>query len=73
MKRRYLFSACCLISLLSVLTAQAQVTYLERSWDDAGKQVKTETKTRNDCREFTGDRHNDNETLKSGWYVVKVQ
>ena len=71
MKRRYLFSACCLISLFSVLTAQAQVTYLERSWDSAGKQVKTETKTRNDCREFTGDRHNDNETLKSGWYVVK--
>ena len=71
MKRRYLFSACCLISLFSVLTAQAQVTYLERSWDDAGKQVKTETKTRNDCREFTGDRHRDNETLKSGWYVVK--
>ena len=71
MKRRYLFSACCLISLFSVLTAQAQVTYLERSWDSAGKQVKTETKTRNDCREFTGDRHRDNETLKSGWYVVK--
>ena len=71
MKRRYLFSACCLISLFSVLTARAQVTYLERSWDSAGKQVKTETKTRNDCREFTGDRHRDNETLKSGWYVVK--
>ena len=73
MKKRYLLYVCCLAGLFSqsAVQAQAQVTYLERSWDSASKQVKTETKSRTDCKEITGKKGEDWEGLGNGWYVMK--
>ena len=71
--KQYLLYVCFLSVLFSQSTvqAQAQVTYLERSWDSASKQVKTETKSRTDCKEITGKKGEDWEGLGNGWYVMK--
>lgn len=53
-----------------VLTAQAQVNYLERSWDSEKKQVVTVNRTCTSFKEITGE-NSVREHFGSGWYVVK--
>ena len=59
-------SLCCLLAL----TAQAQVNYIERSWDAGKKQVVSQTKTCTTYKELTGEELT-RETFGPGWYVVK--
>ena len=51
---------------ITVFAADESVTYIERSWDAAGKKVVEETKTAS-ATAITGSET----TLNGGWYVVK--
>lgn len=66
MKKRYLFSFCCLLAL----AAQAQVNYIERSWDAGKREVVSQTKTCTTFQELTGE-NSARDSYGSGWYVVK--
>ena len=65
--RKYFLVLCCLLTM----TAQAQVDYLERSWDAERKQVITQKRTCNTFKEITGNLANIRDTYGSGWYVIK--
>ena len=65
--RRYLFALCCLMTL----TVNAQVKYLERSWNAEKREVTTLEKTCTSFKEITGSQPNIRENFESGWYVVK--
>jgi hypothetical protein len=62
---------CFLASAFTLLSAQAQVSYIEYSWDAQKKELHEETKTANNCFEITGQKPDDWQGLGNGWFVVR--